>query len=110
MRDRAATRGAPTGARPASRSARRASEYNRLPVAIILDVGLTPEEIRVLQEFRRLASDSLQVEAIVAIRHPSGGGEEPAHSLVRKGYLTSSGPEFSLTPKAKEFLAIDAKP
>ena len=78
---------------------------------IILPNGLTPAEIRVLQEFRRLTSDTLPLETIKAIRHPEGTlGEAPAASLAGKGFLTGEGDSFTVTAKAKEFLAIEAKP
>lgn len=79
-------------------------------MAIIIPSGLTTEEIRVLQEFRRLTTDALALPAIVAIRHPAGGGEPPAAGLVTKGYLARNGDTFTLTEKGKAFLAIDAKP
>ncbi len=74
--------------------------------------GMTEEEIRVLQEFRRLTSESMPLTTIKAIRHPVGGGEAPAFSLVQKGYLTSDDgrQNFTLTQKAKDFLAYDPKP
>ena len=74
--------------------------------------GMTEQEIRVLQEFRRLAVESLGVAAIKAIKHPAGGGEAPAVSLVDKGWLETNGNRetFGVTQKAKDFLAIDAKP
>lgn len=74
--------------------------------------GMTEQEIRVLQEFRRLTTDSLALAAIKAIKHPVGGGEAPALSLVQKGFLTTDDGRqtFTLTPKAKEFLAYDPKP
>ncbi len=73
---------------------------------------LTTQEIRVLQEFRRLSADALTGEAVRKIKHPTGGGDEPAKSLVEKGYLTfdASGESYTLTDKAKKFLAIDYKP
>ena len=79
---------------------------------IILPHGLTSSEIRVLQEFRRLASDTLPLATIKAIKHPAGGGEAPAVSLVDKGFLSvDDGREnFSVTQQGKDFLAIDAKP
>ncbi len=79
---------------------------------ISLPHPLTPQEIRVLQEFRRMSADTLTADAIRNIKHPAGGGDEPALSLVQKGYLTAdeSRQNFSLTPKSKEFLAIDYKP
>ena len=79
---------------------------------IILSHPLTPQEIRVLQEFRRLTSDTLGLATIKAIKHPVGGGEAPAIGLVEKGYLTADGTRenFTLTDKAKAFLAIDYVP
>lgn len=74
--------------------------------------GMTPPEIRVLQEFRRLTTDSLAIAAIKTIKHPAGGGEAPALSLVDKGFLATDAARenFTLTEKAKEFLAYDPKP
>jgi len=74
--------------------------------------GMTPQEIRVLQEYRRINADTMPISAIQAIKHPSGGGEAPALSLIDKGFLTAdAGREnFALTEKAKAFLAVDAKP
>jgi hypothetical protein len=78
---------------------------------IILPLDLTSEEIRVLQEFRRLTTDTLPLETIKAIKHPTGAsGEKPAVTLVAKSFLTADGEVFSLTQKSKDFLAIDAKP
>ena len=79
-------------------------------MAIILPHGLTPPEIRVLQEFRRLNGETLTAEQIKAIKHPAGGGETPAAGLVGKGFLTGNGDGFTLTQQAKDFLAIDARP
>lgn len=81
-------------------------------MAIILSHPLTAQEIRVLQEFRRMPTDTLGVAAIKAIKHPIGGGEAPAFGLVEKGYLTADGTRenFTLTEKAREFLAIDYRP
>jgi len=78
---------------------------------IILPHDLTSEEIRVLQEFRRLTTDTLPLETIKALKHPIGAvGEKPAAGLVAKGFLTAEGESFALTQKAKDFLAIDPKP
>jgi hypothetical protein len=81
-------------------------------MAIILPHGLTSQEIRVLQEFRRLTAESLSADAIKAIKHPAGGGEKPAVDLVAKGFLEADGSlaNFALTPKAKDLLAIDPVP
>lgn len=74
--------------------------------------GMTEQEIRVLQEFRRVGTESLTVEAIRSIKHPAGGGESPAISLVEKGFLATepARENFALTPKAKDFLSYDPKP
>ena len=74
--------------------------------------GMTEPEIRVLQEFRRLTADSLPLSTIKAIKHPVGGGEAPALSLVQKGFLATDDTRqtFTLTSKAKDFLAYDPKP
>ena len=74
--------------------------------------GMTEPEIRVLQEFRRITSDTMALAAIKAIKHPTGGGEAPAFALVAKGYLTvdDARETFRLTQKAKDFLAYDPKP
>ena len=74
--------------------------------------GMTPQEIRVLQEFRRVTAESLPLTAIKSIKHPIGGGEAPALSLVQKGYLTidDARQNFALTQKARDFLAYDPKP
>ncbi|HUP44507.1 MAG TPA: hypothetical protein VM779_03240 [Thermoanaerobaculia bacterium] len=81
-------------------------------MAIILSHPITVQEIRVLQEFRRLATQSLSLAAIKALKHPDGGGEAPAVSLVSKGYLTADtgGETFALTPKGVEFLTLDPRP
>ena len=78
---------------------------------IILPHGLTSQEIRVLQEYRRLSGETLTAGQLAAIKHPGGGGgEAPAVSLVAKGFLAGDGEGFTLTQQAKDFLAIDARP
>src|SRR3954453_15664737 len=74
--------------------------------------GMTEQEIRVLQEFRRMAAETLGIDAIKAIKHPAGGGEGPALSLIGKGFLTADAARenFTLTGKAKDFLSYDPKP
>lgn len=74
--------------------------------------GMTAQEIRVLQEFRRVAAETMTAEAIKALKHPAGGGDAPAISLIAKGYLTADEgrTSYTLTEKAKEFLAYDPKP
>jgi hypothetical protein len=74
--------------------------------------GMTEQEIRVLQEFRRTTAESMPLAAITAIKHPAGGGEAPALSLVDKGFLATDAARetFSLTSKAREFLEYDPKP
>lgn len=77
---------------------------------IILPHGLTSPEIRVLQEFRRVNGETLALEQLKAIKHPAGGGEAPATTLIEKGFLTGSEAGLSLTQKAKDFLSVDARP
>ena len=74
--------------------------------------GMTEQEIRILQEFRRVTADSLPLSAIKTIKHPAGGGDAPAFSLVQKGFLATDEARetFTLTSKAKDFLAFDPKP
>ncbi len=81
-------------------------------MAIIMSQPLTTQEMRVLQEYRRINSQTMSVDAIKAIKHPVGGGEAPAVSLVEKGYLAADATAqiFTLTQKAKDFLGIDVKP
>ncbi len=81
-------------------------------MAILMSHPMTPQEIRILQEFRRVNTESLSLEAIKAIKHPTGGGETPAASLVQKGYLSTNGTagQFNLTQKGKDFLAVEKKP
>ena len=81
-------------------------------MAIILSHPLTPQEIRILQEFRRISAESAPMTTLKALKHPTGGGEAPVRGLVEKGYLTAdgTGETFTLTEKAREFLAIDYKP
>jgi hypothetical protein len=79
-------------------------------MAIILPLPLSVQEMRILQEFRRIGTETLAGDAIKTIKHPVGGGDAPAESLAGKGYLNRDGSNYSLTEKAKEFLAIDAKP
>lgn len=77
---------------------------------IILPNDFSSQEIRVLQEFRRLNLETMTPEQIKAIKHPAGGGEQPAAALAAKGYLTADAAGFTLTEKAKAFLAYDPKP
>ncbi|MBI2212466.1 MAG: hypothetical protein HYU52_02375 [Acidobacteria bacterium] len=77
-----------------------------------LPQGLTPQELRVLQEFRRVAQEELTEAEICGIKHPDGGGIEPARSLLAKGYLepASEGAGFRLTDRAKALLALKPAP
>lgn len=81
-------------------------------MAIIMSQPMSAQEMRVLQEYRRISAETMSIDAIKAIKHPFGGGEAPAVSLVEKGYLTADAAlqKFTLTQKAKDFLAIDVKP
>jgi hypothetical protein len=78
---------------------------------MILPREFTAAEIRVLQEFRRLGADSLDLAALAAIRHPAAPVSDPAEGLVRKGYVVpNDSGGFQLTEKAKVFLADEPKP
>lgn len=77
---------------------------------IILPDGLTSSAIRVLQEFRRLNAESLPAATIQGIKHPAGGGMQPAVELAQRGYLAADGEEYRITQKGKDFLAIEAVP
>lgn len=79
-------------------------------MAIVLPIDLTTQELRVLQEFRRLKTESLTPTQVEAIRHPAGGGLEPAEALVRKGYVETEGEGFRLTEKGKSLLAVEPVP
>ncbi len=81
-------------------------------MAIIMSHPMTAQEMRVLQEFRRINAETISLDAVKALKHPAGGGEAPAVSLVDKGYLATDGTagQFTLTQKAKDFLAAEVKP
>ena len=81
-------------------------------MAIILSAPHSTQEIRVLQEFRRLTTQTVSIATIKAIKHPAGGGEAPARLLVGKGYLAAdaAAENFTLTEKGVEFLKRDPKP
>ena len=81
-------------------------------MAIILSHPMTVQEIRVLQEFRRVSAETMPMTALKAIKHPVGGGDTPVLSLVQKGYLVADegGQNFSLTGKSRDFIALDVKP
>lgn len=83
--------------------------YNRR-MAIVLPIDLTTQEIRVLQEFRRLKTESLTPAQIEAIRHPAGGGLEPMTGLERKGYVEAADEAYRLTEKGKALLAVEPVP
>jgi hypothetical protein len=79
---------------------------------MLLPHGLTEQEIRILQEFRRITVKSMTLSEIAGIRHPVGGGEAPAWALVTKGFLAADpgGASVSLTERGEEFLSYDPKP
>lgn len=79
---------------------------------MLMPNGLTPQELRVLQEFRRIGTEQMSLEQIVAIKHPAGGGEAPAWSLADKGYLEADDTRQTLilTEKAKALLSYNPEP
>ena len=80
-------------------------------MGVKLPDGLQADEIRILQEFRRLGKRELTGGEIGAIRHPVGGGEAAVRGLLEKGFLAGEGEDrFALTPKSDEILAVDYTP
>lgn len=79
-------------------------------MAIVLPIDLTTQELRVLQEFRRLKTEVLTQAQVEAIRHPAGGGLEPATVLARKGFVETVAEGFKLTEKGKTLLAVEPVP
>lgn len=79
---------------------------------MLMPNGLTPQEIRVLQEFRRVGAEALPLDQIKAVRHPAGDSEMPVWSLADKGYLTAdeSRQNLSLTEEARAFLSYNPEP
>ena len=73
--------------------------------------GFRPPELRILQEYRRLARKAMTREEIDAIRHPASA-EGAVEGLLEKGYLVPSGVEgeYLLTPVAEELLAVEPVP
>ncbi len=74
--------------------------------------GMTPPEIRILQEFRRLAAEEMALEAILEIKHPVAVDETPILDLEKRGMVASSedGSLFRLTEAGETFLARPAEP
>ena len=79
---------------------------------MLLPEGLSPHEIRILQEFRRLNAEALTLEQIRAIKHPVPAGDEPAWALVDRGLLqwSDGSGAMGLTPKGREFLSYNPEP
>ena len=76
---------------------------------IILPNDLTSQEIRVLQEFRRLNLETMTPDQVSAIKHPAGGGEQPAVGLVGKGWLTADSGGYTLTEAGPAAETSDAE-
>ena len=79
-------------------------------MSIELPFPLTVPEMRLLQEYRRLGVESLSLEAIRAIKHPTSVPSDLAQALVAKGFLTFEGETFSLAENGKRFLERDVRP
>ena len=56
--------------------------------------GQAVDHVLVVQQ---ATSQTLSLEAIKAVKHPAGGGDAPAVSLVAKGYLTADAPGQTFT-------------
>ena len=73
--------------------------------------GLTAQQIRVMQEFRRKAQEELTSEEVGTINHPGGGdGAALASELVQTGFLEAAEGRFRLTERGKQFLARPCVP
>lgn len=80
-------------------------------MAVHLPDTLKSDEIRILQEFRRLARREMTADQIRALKHPVGGGDPAIRGLHEKGYLTpGEGESWTLTPKSDELLALEHLP
>lgn len=75
-----------------------------------LPEGLTPQEIRILQEYRRMGRQEMTLEEILRIKHPVEAGEAPVHGLVEKGYLQGDDQGYALSEKGSDFLAQNPEP
>lgn len=77
---------------------------------MLLPHGLSANEIRVLQEFRRTQQKTMSLDEIRAIKHPIAA--DPIPTLIQKGYLTETeaGASVRLTERADAFLSYDPKP
>ncbi|HUF18841.1 MAG TPA: hypothetical protein VMS12_12430 [Thermoanaerobaculia bacterium] len=79
---------------------------------MLMPNGLTPQEIRILQEFRRVGAEELPLDQIKAVKHPAGDPEAPVWTLAEKGYLAAddSRQMLSLTEEARAFLSYNPEP
>ena len=73
--------------------------------------GLRPDQIRILQEFRRLKRREMSRPEIRAIKHPVGGGEDALDGLVARHYLTKTDQDtYLLAEEGDRLLKIDFLP
>lgn len=80
-------------------------------MAVNLPDGLTADQIRILQEFRRRKTTSLSMDEIASIRHPVGGGPEAVEALVAKGYLRrDAAGRIEIEPKGDALTGTDRLP
>lgn len=80
-------------------------------MSVKLPGGLRADELRILQEFRRLGRREMARTDIQAIRHPAGGGPEAIEGLLTKGYLSKTQEDvFVLDAKADELFAFQPMP
>ena len=73
---------------------------------------LTAQEIRLLQEFRRLTSKQLTRGQLEGVRHPFGETGPAISGLLQKGFLTNgdAADSYGLTEKGEKFLSYDPVP
>ena len=74
--------------------------------------GMSPPEIRILQEFRRLEAEDMALATIREIKHPVAVDDAAVLELEKRGMVASSedGSSFRLTESGETFLARPAEP
>jgi hypothetical protein len=80
-------------------------------MAVKLPEGLTADQLRILQEFRRKNSQTLTMDEIAAIRHPVGGGPDALESLIARGYARRGDDgRIEIAPKGEALTGVDHLP
>jgi len=77
-----------------------------------MPIGLTAPEIRILQEFRRLETKEMALDAVRQIKHPTKAPDEALDRLLDAGFLNVSEDKstYRLTETAESLLARPCEP